>query len=72
MTGDGLDEARKDLAEVRRRLEDTMAMLELAPMKPGIRESEAKAKALASIKETLQSVDALAQNIGGIPAPMRH
>jgi|GEM_PF-6312710 len=72
MTDDGLDEARKDLAEVRRRLENTLAMLELTPAKPGIRESEAKAKALASIKETLKSVDELAQNIGGLPAPVRH
>ncbi|WP_426237383.1 hypothetical protein [Pseudomonas sp. TWP3-2] len=72
MTDDGLGKAREDLAEVRRRLENTQAMLELAPMKPGIRESEAKAKALASIKETLQSVEALAQTLGGIPAPVRH
>jgi hypothetical protein len=72
MNGDGLDEAREDLALVRRRLENTLALLELAPTKPGVRESEAKAKVLAAIKETLESVDALAQNIGGIPAPVRH
>lgn len=72
MGNDGLDEARKDLAEVRSRLENTLAILEMAPMTPGVQESEAKAKTLAALKETLQRVDDLAQTFGGVPAPLRH
>lgn len=72
MNDDGLDEARKDLALARQRLENTLALLELAPAPEGVRESEARAKVLTGIKEALQSVDALALTVGDVPVTLRH
>lgn len=72
MTDDGLDEARKDLAKIRASLETTLAALEFVPEKPGVCDKDIRARALDEVKKTLESVDVLAQTMGGIPAPVRH
>lgn len=72
MIDDGLEEARKDLAKIRASLEITLAALELVPIEPGAAAIAVRARVMKEVKQTLQSVELLAQNIGGIPAPVLH
>ncbi|GAB0084342.1 hypothetical protein I4I80_02630 [Pseudomonas syringae pv. tomato] len=72
MIDDGLEEARMDLAKIKASLETSLAALELVPIEPGAEAIAVRARVVEEVKQTLQSVELLAQNIGGIPAPVLH
>lgn len=69
---DSLDQARQKVAEIRESLEITRFAVELYQDNGDPSHAQAKARALEELKKTVDSVELLAANLGGVPAPACH
>lgn len=69
---DSLDQARQKVAEIRESLEITRFAVELYQDNGDPGHAQAKARALEELKKTVDSVELLAANLGGVPAPACH
>lgn len=67
-----LDEARQKVAEMRASLEVAQIAIGLYADKGDPAHAQAKERAMKELQKTLESVELLAAELGGVPAPLRH
>jgi hypothetical protein len=72
MTDKYLDETRQKVAEMRASLESAQIAIELSADKGDPALAQAKRRAINELQKTIESVELLAANLGGVPAPVRH
>lgn len=72
MTDKSLDEVRRSVVEMRANLEATHIAIELSADKDDPAFVQAKARALRELQRALEGIELLADELGGVPAPVRH